>query len=85
MERDLKVLLDNKVSMNEKWAAVAKKTNRMLCCINKDITNRDKEVIMTLYIVLVRPHLEYCRFWGPLYEKDAYSLEIVQRAMRMIR
>jgi len=57
---DLRVLVINKLNMSEQCAAVAKQANRMLGCINRGINNRDKEVIILLYSVLVRPHLEYC-------------------------
>ena len=70
MERDLGVLVDIKLNMTKQCAAVAKKANRTLGCVNKGITSRDTEVIIALYSALVCPHLEYCVwFWSPLYKK----------------
>jgi len=77
-ERDLGVLVDNRLNMSEERAAAAKQAKRMLACINKGITNRDKEVIIPLYSALVRPHLEYCvQFWSPLCKKAVVRLEKV--------
>ncbi|PKU29310.1 methyltransferase nsun6 [Limosa lapponica baueri] len=64
----------------QRAAAAAKKANRMLGCINKGITSRDKAVIIPLYSALVRPHLEYCgQFWSLLFNKHMDRLERVQR------
>lgn len=41
-------------------AAVENKDNSMLESINKDISSRDKEVIIPLYSVVVRLYLEHC-------------------------
>ncbi|GAB0196100.1 mitochondrial enolase superfamily member 1 [Grus japonensis] len=87
VETDLGVLADKKINKSDRCAAAAKKANRMLGCINKGITSRDKEVIIPLYSALVRPHLEYCvQFWSSQYKRDVDKLERVQRrATKMIK
>lgn len=62
------------------------KANKALDCINSRITSRSKDVVISLYLLLIRPHLEHCiQFWVPLYKTDVDQLQQVQwRATKMV-
>ncbi|KFV74245.1 hypothetical protein N307_14581, partial [Dryobates pubescens] len=86
-EKDLGILVDEKLNMSQQCALAAQNVNYILGCIKRSIASRLRELIVPFCSPLVRLHLEYCiQFWSPCYRKDLNVMECVQRrATRMIR
>ena len=58
VEKDLGVLVEEKLDMGQQCALAAQKANHILSCIKKSVISKSRKVILPLYSALMRPHLE---------------------------
>jgi len=59
VEKNLNVLVDNRLTTSLKHALGAKKANIIPGCIKKSVARRSRQVIRLLYSAPVRLHLEH--------------------------
>ena len=78
--KDLGVTITSNLKFTQQCINSANKANRMLGFIKRNFTYKSKDIILPLYLSLVRPHLEYAvQFWAPYLQGDIKRLEAVQR------
>ena len=86
-EKDLGVHFDPKLNFQEHVNKKVLLANRNLGLIAKTFSYMSKEMFLTLYKSIVRPHLEYITpVWSPQFKKEQKIIENVQRrATRMVK
>ena len=71
MEKELGVAISADMKVSEQCGFAALKGNQILRLIRRNITYKEKRLIIPLYKAIVRPHLELCiQAWRPCRKKD---------------
>merc|ERR1712033_114749 len=85
-EKDLGVLIDNKLDFGKHIRTIVGKANRVLGMIRVSFSCLNIPMMYNLYTSLVRPLLEYCvQVWSPYKNKYINLLEgVYRRATRMV-
>ena len=74
-EKDLGVLTSDTLLWNAQIKSCIAKANKMISWIVRNLMLREKNVMLSVYKMLIRPHLEYCvQLWNPVPEHGSWSL-----------
>jgi len=78
-EKDLGIIISKDLKVSQQCKQAYAKASRMLGLINRSIKHKDRDILLSLYKSLVRPHLEYCiPAWSPHCVKDKELIERIQ-------
>ena len=79
-EKDLGVIIDDSLSFDTHIQKKVTKANALTGMIRRTFTHMDKDIFRTLFITIVRPHLEYgAPIWNPYKKGVINMIENVQR------
>ena len=79
-EKDFGVTINIGMNVSEQCGIAASKGDQILGLIRRNITYKEKKLIIPLYKAIVRPHLAYGKqAWRQYCKNDIYALERIQR------
>jgi hypothetical protein len=79
-EKNLGILIDDKLKFQQHINQQKNKANQRLGMIKRSFSYMDKEMFLTLFKSIVKSHLEYGRnVWYVIYKKEAMQIGNVQR------
>ncbi|TRZ18401.1 hypothetical protein HGM15179_008708 [Zosterops borbonicus] len=79
-EKDLGLLVDERLDMTQPCALTAQRDKGVLGCLQSSVASRAREGILSLCSSLVRPLLQCCfQLWDYQHRKDMDLLEQAQR------
>ena len=79
-QKDLGILFDHQLKFHLHTTDVVAKANHLLGLIRKSFDYLDPDMLVKLFVTIVRPTLEYCNLvWGSLLILDQRKIEKVQR------
>ena len=77
--KDLGITVNSSFTFSRQCAVAAQRANWALYQLRRSFASRDPEVLVPLYQMYVRPHLEYCvQAWSPVLVRDEGVIEKVQ-------
>ena len=84
--KDLGILFDHQLKFHLHTTDVVAKANRLLGLIRRSFDHLDSDMLIKLFVTVVRPTLEYCNsVWGPSFVLDQKKIEKIQhRATRLL-
>ena len=84
-EKDLGVIIDNKLTFSKHIRTKIKVANRNLGLIFRTFTyiHVDKDILLNLFKSIVRPHIEYASSgWSPVFKKDMIASKMYKDVPR---
>ena len=86
VEKDLGILIDNKLTFHKQCSTAVTKANKLLGIIRRSFEYINADTMLYLYKSLIRPIIEYGNvIWGPHYVIDQQAIEKIQhKATKLI-